>query len=483
MRLGELAELAGARPPESGVDVVELAYDSREVRAGSLFFCLRGTHFDGHDFAGSAIRAGAVAVACERPLGLGVPEIVVENSREAMNRVAAPFYGYPSRDLRLVGVTGTKGKTTTCYMLRSVFEAAGVSAGVIGTIQIQFDGATAPGVRTTPQSIDLQRLFRKMVSSGVKLCAMEATSIGIDQGRVAGTEFDVGVFTNLSRDHLDEYHGTMENYYESKRSLFLSHRVDQALINTDDDWGRRMASEIEIRSVSFGLKEDADLLATDIRREGRGSKFRAIGPGIELELNSRLPGKVNVYNALAASGAAHLLGVDHVAISRGIADLWVVPGRFERIDAGQDFEVLVDYAHTPDSLREALSASRGLTSGHVIVVFGCGGDRDREKRAQMGSVASEGADFVVLTSDNPRTEDPMEILRAIEKGVLARPPGDGYALVIDRADAIENALSRAKTGDVVLIAGKGHEKQQEFDGTTIPFDDRHVAEGILRKSR
>lgn len=483
MRLDEIARHLGAElPAQPEVDIIDLAYDSKEVTAGSLFFCVEGGTHDGHDFAPEAVTAGASALVTSRELALGVPALVVESPRAAMNLVAGPFFRHPSRHLELAGVTGTKGKSTICYMLRSIFEAAGFSAGLIGTIEVGWRGEITPGVRTTPQSVDLQRLFRRMVDAGVRYCAMEATSIGLHQGRVEGTEFDVGVFSNLSRDHLDEYHGTMDAYYAAKKILFTPSTVEQALINVDDSWGIRLANEIEVKSVTFGLSEPADLSARDITREGYGSRFRAVGAGLDLEVTPKLPGAVNVSNALAAVGVAHLLGIDHEAIGLGIATLEALPGRFERIEEGQNFTVMVDYAHTPDSLRESLAAARDLAPGKLIVVFGCGGDRDRVKRPLMGRVAAEGADFVVVTSDNPRTEDPMEILGQIEEGIPPGPP-DGHELVLERAMAIEAAIRRARTGDVVVIAGKGHETYQEFADRTIAFDDREVAREVLRNLR
>lgn len=481
MNLNEVAGLLGASSPEVPLEIPDLAYDSRRVGPGSLFFCIPGTRYDGHDFAAPAVEAGAVSIVCERPLPLDVPQLLIGDARSGMNRVAAPFYGNPSRRLKLAAITGTKGKTTISWLLDSIFSSAGERAGLIGTIEIRFDHEASPGVRTTPQSIDLQRLLRRMVDAGVGSCVMEATSIGIHQGRVQGCEFDVAVFTNLSRDHLDEYHGTMDAYYAAKKTLFSADRVERALVNADDPWGARLAGEIDVSTITFSLGGDADLVATGISAIGFGSRFRAVGAGIDLEVAPRLPGMVNVSNALAAVGVAHLLGVDHEAIRRGIAALEVVPGRFERIDEGQDFVVLVDYAHTPDSLREALATARGLAGGRVILVFGCGGDRDRAKRPLMGET-SQAAEVVIVTSDNPRGEDPLAIIGDIEKGI-SRPPGGGYRSITDRAEAVETAIAQARAGDVVLIAGKGHETGQEFAGATIPFDDREVARAALRRLR
>lgn len=489
MKLDEIALLLGASVA-SRIPIDDLSYDSRRVSPGTLFFCIRGARHDGAEFASKAVGAGAVALVCERRLDLKVPEILVESALTAMNHTAAPFFGNPSHEMKLVGVTGTKGKTTICFMLRAIFEAASKRSGVIGTIEVAFDGPIMrtfePGVRTTPLSIDLQRLLRRMVDSRVEFCAMEATSIGIHQGRLEGTEFDLAVFTNLSRDHLDEYHGTMESYYESKRMLFVGGQVEQALVDVDDEWGRRLQQQIGIECHTFGIETEADLRGIDIRPHEQGSRLRARGMGLDIDISTQLPGRVNVANALGAVGAAHLLGIDPDAIVRGVESLRTVPGRFERIEEGQDFTVMVDYAHTPASLHQALAAARDqiyVKGGQVVVVFGCGGDRDRTKRPMMGEVAAEGADAVVVTSDNPRSEDPLEILQQIEKGIVASPPPGGYRLVPDRAEAIEVAIRSAKTGDLVLIAGKGHETHQEFADRVIVFDDRDVARRVLRSLR
>lgn len=490
MKLDEVVRLLGSRVQATprfrhdaaSPEVTGLTYDSRRVGSGTLFVCIKGARFDGHDFADEARQRGVAAIVCARSLDTDAPQIVVDDSRAAMNLLAAPIYGHPSRRLEMAGITGTKGKTTTAFMLHSILTAAGISAGLIGTIEVRFNGHRAPGVRTTPQSADLQRLLREMVDAAVTRCVMEATSIGIHQGRVEGTEFDVAIFTNLSRDHLDEYHETMDAYYEAKKLLFVAGRVEQALINIDDSWGRRLAGEVDVKKLTYGLDRPADLIALDVEAHGHGSRFSAVGAGMELVLEPRLPGRVNVSNALAAAGAAHLLGVNHDAIAQGIASLTKIPGRFERIDEGQEFVVLVDYAHTPDSLREALSASRGLTDGgRLIVVFGCGGDRDRAKRPLMGEAAARGADLALVTSDNPRSEDPHAILREIEAGLAADPPSGGYRLIPERAEAIDAAIHEARPGDVVIIAGKGHETGQELAGRIIPFDDREVAREVLRR--
>jgi UDP-N-acetylmuramoyl-L-alanyl-D-glutamate--2,6-diaminopimelate ligase len=473
------------------VAVSDLAYDSRTVRPGSLFFCIRGVRDDGHRYAEAAVRAGAAALVCERPLGSAVPEVVVADARAAMNALASPFWGDPSRELSLVGVTGTNGKTTTAYMLEAILRARGEAAGLtglIGTVETRVGDESAPGVRTTPESLDLQRLLRRMVDRGVTACAMEVTSIGIVQGRIDGTSFAVGVFTNLTQDHLD-FHGTMEAYFEAKRRMFVPGVTALALVNADDPWGVELAHGLPVEVATFGVEAEADLVATGVHSTARGSRFRAVSrpgalgsAGVDLAVETRLPGAFNVSNALAAVGSAAALGVPGEAIAEGLAGLRGVPGRFEPVDHGQPFTVVVDYAHTPDGLVRVLDAARAVTParGRVLAVFGCGGDRDRAKRPLMGRAAAERSDVVYVTSDNPRSEDPMAIIREILPGIEAAAPQPPVHVVADRAEAIRRSVADARPGDVVVIAGKGHETGQEAGGIVTPFDDRQVASAALR---
>lgn len=465
------------------IDITDLAYDSRRVSPGSLFFCIPGARTDGHLHAAEAVASGAVAAVCERPVPVEVPQVLVSDARAAMNRAAAPFFGHPSRQLTIVGITGTNGKTTTAYMLESIFRQAGWRTGLVGTVETRVAGKASPAVRTTPESADLQRLLRRMVDAGVSHCSMEMTSEGIDRGRIEGTEIDLGIFTNLTQDHLN-YHGTIERYYEAKRSLFSPERMGRALINADDPWGMRLRSEIEVDVVTFGMAPQmqarADFRALRVRMDRGSSRFCIGGRGIDLEVEIFLPGSFNVANALAAAAAAHLLGVPHQAIVGGLTGLQGVPGRFEPVNEGQDFAVLVDYAHTPDSLGKVLTAAREFAEGRVIVVFGCGGDRDRAKRPLMGQVAGEAADVVFLTSDNPRSEDPLAIISDIEEGLRVTAPPLEYRIVPDRAEAIRLCIAEAAAGDVVVIAGKGHEAGQELAAGIVPFDDRLVAAEALR---
>jgi UDP-N-acetylmuramoyl-L-alanyl-D-glutamate--2,6-diaminopimelate ligase len=481
-------------PGDLAVEVTDLAYDSRSAMPGCLFFCLPGARDDGHRHAAEAVRAGAAAVVCERAVDVAVPQLLVPVARTAMNRLAATFFGHPSRSLDLVGVTGTNGKTTTTYMLEAIFRAAGRTPGLIGTVETRFPGYSAPGSRTTPESVDLQRLLRKMVDAGVDCCALEVTSIGLAQGRVDGTELAAGIFTNLTQDHLD-FHGDMESYYRSKRALFEPERTRVALVNVDDDYGSRLAAEIAPAYppqsfVTFGVQAPALLQALDVRLEARSTRFRAVGsawePTLDQVVQLPLPGAFNVSNALAATAAAAALGLSGDVIAEGLAHLGPIPGRFELVDEGQDFSVVVDYAHTPDGLERLLAAARtmagGKTGARVVAVFGCGGDRDRAKRPLMGRAAAAGADLVYVTSDNPRSELPEAIMAGIEAGIVPSPPPLGYRLIADRAEAIAEAVAGARPGDVVVIAGKGHETTQSFWDRVVEFRDAAVAAAALRRA-
>lgn len=479
MNLGTVARALGVPAPgDAGTEITDLAYDSRTVAPGALFFCVRGQKQDGHDHAVRAVESGAAALVVEHEVafdGARVPQLVVANSRAAMGALAAPFFGDPSRTVAVAGVTGTNGKTTITYLLESIFRAAGDPAGLIGTVETRVAGRSTPAARTTPEAVDIQRLLRQMADAGVRMCALEVTSIGIESGRTEGINFDVAVFTNLTHDHLD-HHGTMESYYAAKSKLFTSPGPRAAVINADDPYGRRLAAELSYTPLRFGIQEEADVVAVDVAAGSRGSKFRAVGCGLDLPLSVRLPGLFNVSNALAAASAAVKMGIAPEAIAAGIAGLASVPGRFEPVDEGQGFLVVVDYAHTPDALANVLRAARGLTDGRVLAVFGCGGDRDRSKRPEMGEAAVQLADVAYATSDNPRSEDPVEILKEIEQGMT----GGEYRVVVDREQAIAEALADAAEGDVVVIAGKGHETGQTVGGTVLPFDDRLVAARILK---
>jgi UDP-N-acetylmuramoyl-L-alanyl-D-glutamate--2,6-diaminopimelate ligase len=457
------------------VDIRELAYDTRAVVPGTLFFCVRGEHVDGHTLADDAVERGAVALVVDRRLDAAVPQLVVPDTREAMATAAVEFYGHPSRELTVAGVTGTNGKTTTCFLLFAILAAAGRRPGLLGTIESRVGGERRPAVRTTPEAIDVQRTLREMLDAGDRSCAMEATSHGAQLKRLTGVRFSALAFTNLSRDHLD-FHGTVEQYFEAKRSLFVTDDPPPAALNTDDAYGRSLAAELRAlgheRVMTFGFGSDADVRATDFELGADGARFTAAG----IRLRSQLLGRFNVENVLAAVAVARLLELPDDVIARGIEAVRGVPGRFERVDEGQPFSVVVDYAHTPESLETALRTARELATGRVICVFGCGGDRDQGKRPLMGEVAARSADSVIVTSDNPRSEDPAAIAADITRGLET-----DVDVELDRAQAIEHAIDMARAGDVVLVAGKGHEQGQEAGGRIVPFDDREVAREALRR--
>ena len=467
------SEVTGARP----VAIGDLAYDTRNVSAGALFFCVPGERVDGHDLAWEAIERGAAALVVERVLDVDIPQLVVDDVRAAMAVAADVFFGEPTRELEIVGVTGTNGKTTTVFLLHSMLEAAGRRAGLVGTVSWIVGGEERTAPFTTPEAIELQRLFREMVESGDRSAAIEASSHGSTFRRLDRVRFDALVFTNLSQDHLD-LHGTMEGYFQAKRRLFTGPQPPPTAVNVGDEWGQRLAAELAASHraplVTFGLEDDAEIRPTSLELTVGGSRFQAGG----IEVETSLRGIFNVENVLAAVAAGFLLDLDEKAIQKGIADVRQVPGRFEAIDAGQPFAALVDYAHTPDSLETVLGAARDLGEGRVIVVFGAGGDRDRGKRPLMGKVAVEGADVAIVTSDNPRSEDPLAIIRDVLQGA-----GTDVEIDPDRRSAIHRAIGLAESGDVVVVAGKGHEQGQEIAGDVHPFDDRAVVREALAELR
>jgi UDP-N-acetylmuramoyl-L-alanyl-D-glutamate--2,6-diaminopimelate ligase len=463
-----LRELMGNGPD---LEISGLAYASQSVAPGTLFFCVPGFKSDGHDFAPDAVARGAVALVCQRPLGLGVPEVIVDDVRAAMGPAAARFYGDPTASLDVVGVTGTNGKTTTAYLVRHLLEAAGRSCGLLGTVKRVVAGREEEVERTTPEAIDLQATFRAMLDGGDTACAMEVSSHALELGRVAGIRFACRVFTNLTQDHLD-FHETMEAYFAAKRRLFED--GGPAVVNLDDEYGRRLASEVG--ATGFAIDREADYRALDVDFDLTGSRFRCLTPEGEVELASPLPGLFNVQNVLGAVAAVHSLGVPLETIAAALPSFGRVPGRFEPVDEGQDFGVLVDYAHTPEALENVLRAARPVTAGRLHVVFGAGGDRDRGKRPLMGDAARRLADRVLVTSDNPRSEQPDTIIDEIMEGA-----GPDAERVTDRRRAIALAIESAEPGDVVVIAGKGHEQGQEFEnGRKEPFDDVTVAREALR---
>jgi UDP-N-acetylmuramoyl-L-alanyl-D-glutamate--2,6-diaminopimelate ligase len=457
------------------VEVADLAYDSRKVGAGTLFFCFPGEKADGHDFAGGAVEAGAGGLVVERELDLAVPQVVVGDARGAMAPVAARFYGDPTAELRVVGVTGTNGKTTTTFLIREILEAAGIRCGLLGTVKQVVAGAAEEVERTTPEAIDLQAGFRRMLDGGDRACAMEVSSHAMSLHRADAIHWEAALFTNLTQDHLD-FHVDMEDYFLAKRKLFEA-GPKTAIVNVDDPYGRRLAAEFECLTFSAEGAE-ADYSARDVSFDAGGAEFALEGARVR----TGLPGHFNVANALGALAAAEALGVEREVAVAGLERAGRVPGRFEPIDEGQGFAVLVDYAHTPDSLENVLRAARRLTGGRLIVVFGAGGDRDRDKRPKMGRAGAELSDLAIVTSDNPRSEDPAAIVAEVVAGAKAAAAGGEVEVEGDRRAAIARALGAAGAGDTVVIAGKGHEQGQEFEGgRKIPFDDREVAREELRK--
>jgi UDP-N-acetylmuramoyl-L-alanyl-D-glutamate--2,6-diaminopimelate ligase len=462
-------ELLGDGP---AVEVGGLAYDNRAVEPGSLFFCVPGFTRDGHDFAPDAIARGAAALVVARPLGLGVPEVMVEDVRAAMAVAAARFYGDPTARLPVVGVTGTNGKTTTAFLVRALLEASGRRCGLLGTVTSVVAGRERPTVRTTPEAIDLQRTFREMLDGGDSACAMEISSHALALRRADGIHVAAAIFTNLTQDHLD-FHPTMEDYFLAKRRLFASPLTEVRIVNVDDPYGRRLADEFP-DALTFAIDTDADYRAVDVRSGVAGSHCTFVTPDGDADVHVPLPGRFNVANALAAWAAVRALDVAVRALPGHVR----VPGRFEPVAEGQPFAVLVDYAHTPDSLENVLRAARELADGRVIAVFGAGGDRDRGKRPLMGAIGVRLADICLITSDNPRSEDPEAIIAEILAGTGGAPNVEHDA---DRRASIHRAIALAEPGDVVVIAGKGHEQGQEFKGgRKEPFDDVTVAREALR---
>jgi UDP-N-acetylmuramoyl-L-alanyl-D-glutamate--2,6-diaminopimelate ligase len=467
----------GMAPDAEDVEVAGLALDNRRVVPGSVFFCVRGFTRDGHEFATDAVARGAVALVVDHPLELGVPEIVVDDVRAAMAPAAARLHGDPTATLRTIGVTGTNGKTTTAYLVRALLEAADEPTGLLGTVTSIVGGVEHEVARTTPEAIDLQAAFAAMRDGGDTHCVLEVSSHALALGRADAIHWAAAIFTNLTQDHLD-FHASMEDYFLAKRRLFDAGRPAVAVVNVDDPYGARLARSLRggaSRVVTIGIDApDADLRATAVRGDFGGSTFVAGG----LELHAPLPGRFNVLNVLCAVAVARALGVADETIVAALPAAGRVPGRFEPVDEGQGFAVLVDYAHTPDSLENVLAAARALARGRVHCVFGCGGDRDRAKRPLMGEIAVRLADRVVVTSDNPRSEDPEAIVAEILSGIADRGTTEA---IVDRRAAIEHAVALAAESDVVVVAGKGHEQGQEIaGGRKLPFDDVTVVREALR---
>ncbi len=462
----------------SDLDVQNIECDSRKVTPGCLFCCVVGTFSDGHGFAKQAVEAGAIALVVQREIPeLSVPQILVHNTRLVMAEMAAKFYDHPERGLRLVGVTGTNGKTTTTYMLKAIAEKAGMKVGLIGTIRNMIGELIIDTERTTPESIGLYRLLRQMQDEGVEIVMIEVSSHSLDQYRVHGLEFEVGEFTNLTQDHLD-YHKTFENYLAAKKKLF--YQCKQAVINIDDPHAGALMDGLTLPITTFGIREKADVSAADIDITTRGVQFDLRTEGFTTRMNVPIPGLFSVFNAMGAVGVALALGISMDCIKSGLEDMQSVSGRLEPLPTGnRGFSVFVDYAHTPDALENILKTVRGFAKGRIITVFGCGGDRDRAKRPIMGEIAGRYSDALVVTSDNPRTEDPFSILEAIEEGV--KKSGCAYQIIEQRRDAIKAALCSAEKNDVVVVAGKGHENYQEINGVKHHFDDKEIVVELLEE--
>jgi UDP-N-acetylmuramoyl-L-alanyl-D-glutamate--2,6-diaminopimelate ligase len=498
--------LAGLREPPSAaegdlaVDVTSLATDSREVVPGALFFALPGTRTDGRRFVAQALERGAVAVAASELVDApaGVARLALPSIQRALGEIAACFYDYPSRKLFLVGVTGTNGKTTVTHLLEAIWKRAGFRPGLIGTVQYRFGEQTWTAPFTTPPAVELQRLVAEMVKAGATHVAMEVSSHALSLERVFGCEWDAVVFTNMTRDHLD-FHADMESYFAAKQKLFVellprSAKNDRfAVINRDDPYGRRLIEATRDRVVTFGHGDDADVAPGEVERSLSGLRGEIRIRSERIGVSSTLIGEAHLENILAAAAVAWAQGLAAEAIAEGIAQCRGIPGRMERVDDGAPFAVLVDYAHTPDALERAVRVLRGVAEGRLIVVFGCGGDRDRGKRPLMGEATARIADIVIATSDNPRTEDPLKILHEIERGIVEagldpiqeaavqREDASGYLVVPDRRRAIHLAIEIARPRDVVLIAGKGHETYQIVGAERHPFDDREEARQCLRR--
>jgi UDP-N-acetylmuramoyl-L-alanyl-D-glutamate--2,6-diaminopimelate ligase len=465
------------------VQVAAITDDSRAVQAGSLFVAVRGEQVDGHRFIPAALQAGAAAVVLEQSFaGLGVPSVRVADSRKALGLLGGRFYGNPSSRLRMIGITGTNGKTTTAYVCKALLEAIGRRVGLIGTVAYQIGSETVAASHTTPGALTLQQLLAKMIERACDVAVMEVSSHALAQDRTVGCEYDVAVFSNLTQDHLD-FHRTMEEYFQAKLRLFTGLTGTQkpnkrAIVNSDDPSGLRIQSLSPAPVWTYGMKSKADLRAEDVRLSLGGTSFRAATPAGSFAIESHLVGEHNVYNLLAAIGVALHEGATIDQVCEAVTHVTNVPGRFERVMAGQPFTVVVDYAHTEDALVRVLAAAQALKAGRIITVFGCGGDRDRGKRPKMGQAAVRYSDIVILTSDNPRTEDPLAILQEVEAGVvqaLTDHPSVQYRRFPDRKAAIGAAVREARPGDMVLIAGKGHEDYQIIGTAKVHFDDREVA--------
>lgn len=462
---------------DTDIEIKDIVYDSRKAKEGSLFVCIDGFKTDGHKFVPQALENGTKAFLVQKDIEVpeGTTVVRVRDTRYGLAHVAANFYNHPSKKFNLIGITGTKGKTTSTYMVKSILDVYGHKTGLIGTISNKIGEETLPADRTTPESSDLQQLFDEMVQKDVKSVVMEVSSHALELYRVALSDFDIGVFTNLSKDHLD-FHETYENYLNAKVKLF--EMCKKGLVNIDNEYGKEVLKRAECEVYTIGIDNDADIKAVDIIKHPDRVSFKVITPWFTGDVEVNIPGKFSVYNALAAIGSCALIGVPFEYIKEGLKKV-VVPGRAEVVNINKDYTVIIDYAHTPDSLENILTTIKEYAKGRVVCVFGCGGDRDRSKRADMGRISGELADFTIITSDNPRTETPEKIIEDIEKGI--KDTNAEYIKIIDRREAIRYALLNAKADDVILLAGKGHETYIILEDKTIHFDEREVVKEILRE--
>ncbi len=486
MKLKRLIEDLSAASVEGPLDreVSGITYDSRRVTPGMVFVAIPGRQTDGHEFISTALERGATAVICERNGAKldGATRIRVPDVREALARAAICYYEHPSSKLQVIGVTGTNGKTTVSFMIKAMLEAAGISTGLIGTVRYEIGDRVIPAQRTTPESLEVQQLMAQMLRAGCRACVMEVSSHALEQKRVFGVDFDVAIFTNLTRDHLD-YHGTMENYFSAKQKLFTAlgdgTKKGAAVINIDDAFGARLAGQTNVEvELTYGLERAARLRAAKIQLGKDESRFVVETPDGQFACRLPLIGRHNIYNALAAVGAGVALQVPTARIQAALEDLPPVPGRLEIVSMNPPFGVYIDYAHTDDALRNVLHTLREITRGRLLLAFGCGGNRDTGKRARMGKVAAELADYTIITNDNPRKEAPEKIAAQILEGYRSARP-EGCSVELERVRAIRQIIGKAEAGDTVLIAGKGHETYQEFEDTVIPFDDRLYAQEAL----
>lgn len=481
MLLSEL--IKGLNPAEikgdKDIEIYDIAYDSRKVKNGSLFVCIEGTVVDGHDYIPQALENGAKALLVQKDVEVpqGITVVKAENTRYALAHVSDAFYGHPSGRFNLIGVTGTKGKTTITYMIKSILEQEKHKVGLIGTVANMIGDKVLYAERTTPESYDLQSLFSEMLENNVDSVVMEVSSQGLALNRVSCCEFQIGIFTNLTEDHIGpREHKDKEDYFKAKAKLFSM--CKKGIVNVDSEYGRRILEMSECELLTYGIENNADITASDIVKHADSVEFNLKSPWMNGRVKVNIPGKFSVYNALAAIGACGLMNISFDSVRAGLEKV-NVPGRIETVKIDKDFTVIIDYAHTPDSLENILTAVKDFTKGRLICVFGCGGDRDRAKRPAMGNISGRIADFTIITSDNPRTEEPLAIVREIEEGI--KGTGGKYTTIVDRREAIKYALLNAQPGDVIVLAGKGHETYQTFKDKTIHFDEREVVREILKE--